>query len=288
MEVGRIAEIWRYPVKSMGGEQVARSLLDANGIAGDRGWAVRDREVDETRSARQIPRLLQCAASYSEEPTAALRSPRVLLSLPDREPISSDGADLNEVLSAVLEREVSLTPLHPADDLAHYRRAPGDPSIDQMAMLRQVFGLEDDDPIPDLSGLPSELAQYSTPPGTYFDCFPLHVMSTASLASLREFGGGDDVDIRRFRPNILIDTGGAEGLPEVEWAGRRLQIGGATIEVKTTTVRCSVPSHRQRGLDRSRAVGRALIEHTGQHLGAYANVLTVATVAVGDSVELLG
>lgn len=287
MQVGRVTEIWRYPVKSMGGERIERSLLDHNGIVGDRGWAVRDREADETRSARQIPRLLQCAASYAEEPAADRRSPRVELSLPDGAAVGSDADNAAELLSAALERDVTLTPLHPADDLEHYRRAPGDPNADPIAMLREVFGLREDDPLPDLSGLPEDLGQFSTPPGTYFDCYPLHVMSTASLATLSGFGAGDDVDIRRFRPNILIDTGDAEGLPEVEWAGRRLRIGGAEIEVKTTTVRCSVPSHRQRDLDRSGAVGRALIEHTKQHLGAYATILTPAQVALGDPVELL-
>lgn len=287
MQVGRVTEIWRYPVKSMGGERIERSLLDHNGIVGDRGWAVRDREADETRSARQIPRLLQCAASYAEEPAADRRSPRVELSLPDGAAVGSDADNAAELLSAALERDVALTPLHPADDLEHYRRAPGDPNVDPIAMLREVFGLREDDPLPDLSGLPEDLGQFSTPPGTYFDCYPLHVMSTASLATLSGFGAGDDVDIRRFRPNILIDTGDAEGLPEVEWAGRRLRIGGAEIEVKTTTVRCSVPSHRQRDLDRSGAVGRALIEHTKQHLGAYATILTPAQVALGDPVELL-
>ena len=287
MQIGRVTEIWRYPVKSMGGERIERSLLDHNGIVGDRGWAVRDREADETRSARQIPRLLQCAASYAEEPAADRRSPRVELSLPDGAAVGSDADNAAELLSAALERDVALTPLHPADDLEHYRRAPGDPNADPIAMLREVFGLREDDPLPDLSGLPEDLGQFSTPPGTYFDCYPLHVMSTASLATLSGFGAGDDVDIRRFRPNILIDTGDAEGLPEVEWAGRRLRIGGAEIEVKTTTVRCSVPSHRQRDLDRSGAVGRALIEHTKQHLGAYATILTPAQVALGDPVELL-
>ena len=287
MQVGRIAEIWRYPVKSMGGERVERSLLDANGIVGDRGWAVRDSAADETRSARQIPRLLQCAARYLEEPSAERRSTRVELSLPDGDPIESGAAGLSGLLSAALGREVALTPLHPVDDLEHYRRVPGDPNADPIAMLREAFGLEDGDPLPDFSGLPAELGQFSTPPGTYFDCYPLHVMSTASLASLSGFGAGDDVDIRRFRPNILIDTGAASGLPEVEWAGRRLRIGGAEIEVKTTTVRCSVPSHRQRGLERSRAVGRALIEHTKQHLGAYATVLEAAEVSEGDAVTLL-
>ena len=112
MQVGHIAEIWRYPVKSMGGERIESSLLDGNGILGDRGWAVRDREADETRSARQIPRLLQCAASYAEEPAVGRRSPRVSLSLPGDVSLDSEAEDLHEQISAAIEREVSLTPLH--------------------------------------------------------------------------------------------------------------------------------------------------------------------------------
>ena len=165
MQVGHIAEIWRYPVKSMGGERIESSLLDGNGILGDRGWAVRDREADETRSARQIPRLLQCAASYAEEPAVGHRSPRVSLSLPGDVSIDSEAEDLHEQISAAIEREVSLTPLHPADDLEHYLRAPGDPNADPMAVLRQLLGMEEDDPMPDLSGLPQDLRGFSTPPG---------------------------------------------------------------------------------------------------------------------------
>ena len=290
MQVGVVSELWRYPVKSMGGEQVERVAVDANGVAGDRGWAVRETEADDTRSARQIPRLLQCRARYLEEPsgaTTASRSPRVELTLPDGSAVASDAADAAAQVSAALGREVSLAPLHDADDLEHYRRPPGPEGVDPIAMLRQVFGLEDDDPLPDLSGLPQDLGQYSSPPGTYFDCYPMHVMTTSSLAALSAAGGGDDVDVRRFRPNALIDTGDAEGLLEVDWTGRDLRLGGVVLRLVTTTVRCSVPAHAQRDFGSSRAVGRALIEQTKQHLGSYATVIESGEIAVGDPVELV-
>ncbi len=286
MAVGRVLELWRYPVKSMGGEQIEHAEIDGNGVAGDRGWAIR--EAGETRTARQIPRLLQCAARYAEAPAANQRSPRVELTLPDNESLVSDAADFDQRLSAALDREVSLTPLRPADDLDHYRRPPADPNADQLASMREVFGLEPGDPFPDLGDIPMDiLSQFSTPPGTYFDAYPIHIMTTASLNALRAAGGGDDVDVRRFRPNILIDTGEAEGLLEVDWSGSKLQVGGVVIELRTTTVRCSIPAHAQRDFGSSRAVGRALIEQTKQHLGAYCTVVETGEVSVGDEVELL-
>ncbi len=287
MSVGTVSQLWRYPIKSMGGEQIDSAAIDQNGVAGDRGWAVREVEADETRSARQIPKLLQFAARYAEPPSFAQRSPSVTITTPTNDQVQSAAADCDSQLTEILGRPVTLTPLHPADDLDHYRRAPMPAGVDQLAALRQIFNLEADDPLPDLSGLPQELAGFSTPPGTYFDCYPIHIMTTSSLNTLAAAGGGEDVDVRRFRPNIVIDTGDAEGLLEVDWIGQRLRLGEVVIALHTTTVRCSVPSHAQRDFGSSRAVGRALIEQTKQHLGSYCTVLEGGTVKLGDAVELL-
>ena len=154
--------------------------------------------------------------------------------------------------------------------------------------MREVFGLEEGDPFPDFGAIPMDiLAQFQSPPGTYFDAFPIHILTTASLSTLASLGAGDDADVRRFRPNVLIDTGDAEGLLEVDWNGKKLRLGEVVIELKTTTVRCSIPAHAQRDFGSSRAVGRALIEKTKQHLGSYCNVLEGGTVSVGDTVALI-
>ena len=166
MTVGTVNQIWRYPVKSMGGEQIESASVDANGVAGDRGWAVREVEADETRSARQIPKLLHFRASYTSEPTLDARSPSLAITTPDDAAIDSSQVDRDAALSNAVGRPVTLTPLHPADDLEHYRRAPAPDGVDPIAMLREVFNLEEDDPIPDLSGLPQALQGFSTPPGT--------------------------------------------------------------------------------------------------------------------------
>ncbi len=285
--VGTVSQLWRYPVKSMAGEQLSTVAIDGNGIAGDRGWAVREVEADVTRNAREMPKLLQFAAAYAESPRFDNRSPAVTIITPDNAQVQSADADRDQQLSDILGRPVLLTPLHPVDDLAWYARAPMPEGVDPMQALRQIMGMEEDDPLPDFSGLPQELQGFSTPPGTYFDCYPIHIMTTSSLSTLASVGGGDDVDVRRFRPNVLIDTGDAEGLLEVDWTGKKLRLGEVVIEMKTTTVRCSVPAHAQRDFGSSRAVGRALIENTKQHLGSYCNVLEGGKVNVGDAVELI-
>jgi hypothetical protein len=271
----------------MAGEQLSTVAIDGNGVAGDRGWAVREVEADVTRNAREMPKLLQFAAAYAESPGFDNRSPAVTITTPDNAQVQSADADRDQQLSEILGRPVLLAPLHPVDDLAWYARAPMPEGVDPMQALRQIMGMEEDDPLPDFSGLPQELQGFSTPPGTYFDCFPLHIMTTSSLSALASAGGGDDVDVRRFRPNVLIDTGDAEDLLEVDWTGKKLRLGEVVIEMKTTTVRCSVPAHAQRDFGSSRAVGRALIENTKQHLGSYCNVIEGGAVNVGDAVELI-
>src|SRR5438046_10423198 len=70
VHLGRVIEIWRYPVKSMGGEELERCALGKLGVPGDRGWAVRDEAAGEIRGAKKLPALLQLAARYLEEPAA--------------------------------------------------------------------------------------------------------------------------------------------------------------------------------------------------------------------------
>lgn len=287
MSVGTVTQLWRYPVKSMAGEQLSAAEIDQNGVAGDRGWAVREIEADVTRNAREMPKLLQFASAYAESPSFDQRSPAVTITTPDNVQVQSADEDRDQQLSEILGRPVMLTPLHPADDLAWYARAKLPEGVDPMQALRQLMGMQEDDPLPDFSGLPPDLQNFSSPPGTYFDCYPIHIMTTSSLNTLVEAGGGEDVDVRRFRPNVLIDTGDAEGLLEVDWTGKKLRLGEVVIELQTTTVRCSVPAHAQRDFGSSRAVGRALIENTKQHLGSYCNVLQGGTVNVGDDVELI-
>src|SRR4029453_2119052 len=92
---GSVAEIWRYPVKSMGGERLARSAIATRGLHADRMWAVRDVELATSPPARRWPVLLQCNARFVEDPAGRSAGPgdvlEVIVTFPDgREASSSD------------------------------------------------------------------------------------------------------------------------------------------------------------------------------------------------------
>ncbi|HYC54377.1 MAG TPA: MOSC domain-containing protein [Candidatus Binatia bacterium] len=286
MRVGTVAELWRYPVKSMAGEQLAQAVLTAGGIPGDRGWAVRDEVAAEIRGGKKLPVLMQCAARYLTEPSPG-SSPPARIDLPDGSRVVTGEGDVDAMLSRVLGKKVTLHPLHPAEDTDHYRRGlPDDTDFDRE--LRSLFGRTADEPLPDLSVFPPELFEFSSPPGTYFDAFPLHVLTTATLAALSAANPTSSFDRRRFRPNILIESASDQrGLVEAGWSGGELRIGKARIQVVMPTVRCSMTTQPQADLAKDPQVLRTVVRDAQQNVGAYAVVVEPGPIARGDSVELV-
>ena len=286
MILGTVAEIWRYPVKSMVGERLETCSLGELGVPGDRGWAVRDETAEEIRNARKLPALLLCAATYPNEPKDG-GVPAVEIRLPDGQRIASDAPDVSERLSDLLGRPVTLWPRRPPEDVAHYRRGrPDQPDFERE--IRQIMDRLDDEPLPDFSAYPPDLLRFACPPGTYFDSFPVSVVTTASLRWLQQLQPGADADVRRFRPNFVIDTdAGRVGAIEADWCGRELRIGQARLRIEMPTVRCAIPAREQRNLVADRRVLRTIVNQMDQNLGAYASPTVAGEVAVGDSVELV-
>jgi uncharacterized protein len=283
MIVGRVKEIWRYPVKSMAGERLDTCTLGTDGIPGDRGWAIRDESAGEIRGAKKLPQLLLCAARYVEEPSGG-RIPVVEITLPDGRRVRSDRDEAADRLGALLGRRVTLWPRRPPDDVAHYLRGlPDKPDLE--AELRDVFGRLPDEPLPDLSTIPQELFQYTSIPGTYFDVLPVHVLTTATLAALARANGASRFDVRRFRPNFVVETDG-DGFVETGWNGRRLRIGGAAVSLEMPTARCVMTTLPQGDLPKDPAVLRTVVRDADQNVGMYANVAAAGAIAVGDPVEL--
>ena len=285
MRVGTVVEIWRYPVKSMGGEQLDRCVVGERGLPGDRGWALRDEVVGEIRGAKKFPQLLRCAARYLEEPTGG-RIPAAEITLPDEARVRSDAPEAAARLSELVGKPVTLWPLRPAGDLAHYRRGRPD-HPDMMDELRSIFGRLEDEPLPDLSVFPQALFEFTSLPGTYFDALPLHLLTTATLSDLHRLNPSAHFDRRRFRPNVLIEPQGTtSGQPELDWCGRPLRVGDATVSVKMPVVRCSMTTQPQGDLPKDASVLRTIVRHSNQNVGVYANVLSPGRVKIGDAVEL--
>ena len=275
-----VAQIWSYPVKSMIGVRVDRVELGQTGIVGDRTWAVRDLERGDIRGAKKIGDLMRLAAQ-------PLADGNVVITLPDGRRVSTADDDVDELVSASLGREVRLEALRPADDLDHYRYA-GPDSSDFVAEIRGIMGRTADEPLPDFSVFPRENAGFATPPGAYYDVFPLLIMTTSSLRSLAAAVPDAVVDVRRFRPSMVIDTGELEGHPELGWTGRA-KLGAAEIELITACPRCVMITREVTAdVPADRSILRYIVREVDQMLGMYARVITPGPVQTGDAFVLAG
>ena len=284
--VGRVAELWRYPVKSMGGEQLERCALGERGVPGDRGWALRDEAAGEIRGAKKMPVLMRCRARYDAEPDGE-RIPPASMTFPDGSVVRTSDVDVNARLSALVDRQVTLWPVQPAAARDHYRRGLPD-HADMEIELRQVFGRLPEEPLPDLSVIPPELFEFTSPLGTYFDAFPIHLLTTASLRALATRNPSAQFDRRRFRPNILIEALAADsGLIEFDWCGRQVRVGGTVLAITIQAMRCSMTTHAAGDLPKDPSVLRTIVRDSNQNLGVYATVKESGPVAVGDMVDLL-
>jgi uncharacterized protein len=284
--VGKVRELWRYPVKSMGGERLERAAVGPKGIPGDRGWAVRDEVAGEIRGGKKLPALMLCAARYLREPEGG-SVPPAEITLPDGSTVASDAPDVASRLSSLLGRAVTLWPLQPAENREHYRRGLPD-KPDMIEEMRDIFGRLPDEPLPDFGSFPAEIFEFTSPLGTYFDVFPLHILTTASLAALGREVPAERFDRRRFRPNLLVETqADAEGLVEARWASRTLRLGEVEVTVQMPTTRCSMIAQPQPGLAKDPQTLRAVVRDADQNLGVYATVARAGVVRVGDPVELV-
>jgi uncharacterized protein YcbX len=280
----KITQVWRYPVKSMIGEPVESAELNDLGVAGDRTWAARDLERGGIRGAKKIGPLMQMAASD-------VGDGQVEITLTDGSTVRTSNPDVDERVSAALEHRVRLERLRPADEVDHYRRGAPDEG-DMMTELRGVFGRLDDEPLPDLSAFPPELMEFESPPGTYHDAYPLMVMTEQALAALEEALPESSIDVRRFRPSIVIDADRAPattaGHPEFDWAGRRAQLGSALIEFTMPCPRCIMVTRQvTESIPQDRAVLRHVVRNLDQNVGIYASITRPGTIRPGDELTLL-
>jgi MOSC domain-containing protein len=283
--IGRVKELWRYPVKSMGGERLQAAMLTERGIPGDRGWALRDEKSGEVRGAKKMPALMGCAAGYLEEPTGSAIPP-ARVRFPDGASVLTTDPAANDLLSKLLGRSVTIWPQQPVERRDFYLRHPDNP--DFTVELREMMGRLPDEPLPDFSGIPPEVFEFTSPLGTFFDAFPLHLLTTASLRELAAHNPSADLDVRRFRPNVLIESDDSvSGFAEAEWSGREIAIGDSRIALTIPTMRCVMTTLAQEGLRKDSTVLRTIVRDAAQNLGIYANVAQPGKIALNDPVTLL-
>src|SRR5437016_2697653 len=257
--VGTVASLWRYPVKSMQGEQLEAADVTGRGTLGDRAFAVIDVETGKVASAkhpRKWARLLDCSATFVAPPIAGAPMPAVRIALPDGSVVRSDDAEVDAALSSALDREVTLAAVAPDDrTLVEYW-----PDIEGLAPAEFIAStrIADEEKGETLTDVPMGMA---APAGTFYDLALLHVLTTSTLEHLHGLYPQGRFDARRYRPNILVDPL-EDGLVENDWPGKTLAIGAdLRIEVSIPTMRCVMTTLAQRDLPRDLGVLQTVARH---------------------------
>lgn len=272
---GSVAALWRYPVKSMLGEQLSEAEVSERGLYGDRTHAVVDATTGQVGSAKQPrlwKRLLAC--------TAVGAGDHVRLWLADGEQVAASDPRVDERLTALLGRPVTLEGTPPAG-----------PEL-QRAVPEDVLRLGLD---AEVETVTLELGQ-AAPPGTFFDYAPVHVMTRATLDRIAALHPRGVSDVRRYRPNVVLDLPEEEGFAENAWADRTIALGpDVVLKVLLPTPRCAIPTLAHGDAAPDPDALRVLNAHNRIDLaefgeaacaGAYARVLQGGRVRASDRASL--
>ena len=197
IEVGAVSSLWRYPVKSMIGEELNVARLSNYGLFGDRVYALMDRfegKVATAKNPRKWPTLFAFAANFVERSGSSPQASTVRIRLPDGTVVNSDQSDINQVLSKAINREVTLAAIERGDGDGAPPSVTAFPTAKAEEYWPDIDGLDHRDAVTD----------FELPRGTFFDCSTVHLLTTATLDTLRQSYPQGRFEVRRFRPNIVV------------------------------------------------------------------------------------
>jgi uncharacterized protein YcbX len=272
LQVGSVAALWRYPVKSMMGEELNSSEVTDRGLLGDRQFAVVDRstgKVGGAKNPRKWGNFFDFRAAYAQPLQMGAKVPPVRITLPDGAVVATAQGDLDEVLSRAFGRNVVLEEARPG----------GKPS-----------GARAEEYWPDIAGLDyrDTVTDFEMPAGTFFDIAVVHLLTTATIDHLRALCPQGRFEARRFRPNIVVSTGPEEGgFAENDWIGHTVAIGGnVRLVITEPCTRCVMTTLPQDDLPKDSGILRTAAQHNAVNVGVYASVLSGGTIRRGDAVTL--
>jgi uncharacterized protein YcbX len=271
-----ITSLHRYPVKSMRGEPLAASHVTARGLAGDRAYALVDQATNRAAVVRTwaVP-LMSYRASFATEPQPDAPPPPLRITAPDGATWSSADPDSDARFSAAFGRPLTLMSEAPAGLMLEF---PAGTAGGKLAHVTEV-------------GISGE-----APPGTFFDVAAVHLITAATIDAIQRAWPQGRIDMRRFRPNIVLD-GDAEPFAENGWTGRRFAIGESLVlKGLIATPRCVNATIPQADLPRDGGILKALAQLNSidfgdaGHLpcaGVYATVERPGLIAPGDTIRWL-
>lgn len=249
----RVGALWRYPVKSMQGEQCDEFTIGVNGVEGDRQYGVYDETSHTVLSAKREGRLFDASAS--------MRDGGLRVTLPDGRSYGP-GEPFDEALTRWLGRPVRL-------------------------VSSSGFGAATYESPRDFERDESPLESWEGPSGSFVDDSPLHLLTSLDLAELINERPELQWDVRRFRPNVVMEPLRSDPSPLV--IGSRITIGACEVGVHKDCTRCVMTTRNQPGgIDRQLDILRHVARHHDSAVGVRATVLRGGSIRVGDPVQVVG
>ena len=259
--IGKVESLWRYPVKSMRGEEMAELFAGYPGVYGDRLFA-----FESSASPKGFPfftgrdqrQMIRYRARFRNPEKAArpvnLNEAEKLS--PNLNPISADVSELMIDVETPDGKTFAIDDPALIDDL----RA----SIDgnhELTLLRSDKAIT--------------------------DCRPLSILAVQTAAKLGE-ETGVVVDKRRFRANVYVDLTNADGFGEDQFVGKSLRIGSkVTVAVLQRDARCMMITLDPDTAEKSPAILKRVAQAHEGMAGVYGAVLIEGVIRRGDSVELM-
>jgi uncharacterized protein len=268
--MGTVVSLWRYPVKSMMGEELNSSYVTERGLVGDRVYAVIDKQNGKVASAknpRKWGKLFDFRSIFIDQPQLVENIPPVRITLPNGTNVFSDQDDIDHSLSKVFDREVRIMKAGGFEKPSYEEYWP---DIDGLAQREKV-------------------TDETMPSQTFFDVSVIHLLTTSTINRLRELYPEGRFEVRRFRPNIVIESANGEKNDFIEnsWVGKKITIGeDILLRVTGPCTRCVMISLPQGDLPQDLGILRTVARYNQVNVGVYASVHHGGTIHRGDPIRL--
>jgi MOSC domain-containing protein len=277
--MGTVVSLWRYPVKSMMGEEINSSYITERGLVGDRTYAVVDKQTGKIASAknpRKWGKLFDFRSIFVDSPQDVNDIPRVRITFPNGINFLSNNHreekevedDINSSLSQVFNRQVALMKSSSFEN----------PNYEEYW--------------PDINGLAQreKITDEAMPSNSFFDIAVIHILTTSTINRLRELYPQGRFEVRRFRPNIVIESGAKEmknDFIENTWVGKKMIIGkDVVLNVTAPCTRCVMITLPQGDLPQDLGILKTVAKYNQVHVGVYASVERGGTIHRGDTIEI--
>ena len=257
----------------MMGEELNSSYVTERGLVGDRTYAVIDKQSGKVASAknpRKWGKLFDFRSAYLDSPQAPENIPPVRITFPDGINIMSDYGDIDYSLSKIFDTEVELMKASSLEKSIYEEYWP---DIDGLAQRQKVTD----------EAMPSQ---------TFFDIAVIHVLTTSTINRLRELYPEGRFEVRRFRPNIVIESASMEkDFIENSWVGKIITIGkdrdgDVILRVSGRCTRCVMTTLPQGDLPKDLGILTCIARYNQVSAGVYASVLRGGIIRRGDLIQL--